>query len=65
MDITMTIARNLGITPFQVMREDMLEVVDLINYYIEKSELEPKGEKTETKEKRIKVNNKTATGGWF
>lgn len=55
-------------TPFQLFRERTDEVIMLINYYIEKGDSaeytapkvgKPKGEQ------RIRVNDRTASGGWF
>ena len=55
-------------TPFELFAQDTDEVIMLINYYIEK------GNDTDTPtskpekgrgEQRIRVNDKTATGGWF
>ena len=53
---------------FDIFNKDMDDVIMLINYYIER------GEDKETKvpqsgsgkrEERIRVNDKTATGGWY
>lgn len=56
-------------TPFALFKEDTDEVIMLINYYIEKGNddtedatsrsVKPQGEQ------RIRVNDRTATGGWF
>lgn len=44
----------------------MEEVIMLINYYIEKgSENTSKSSRVEAKDERIRVNDKTATGGWY
>lgn len=55
-------------TPFELFAQDTDEVIMLINYYIEKGNYSdaPTG-KTEKghSEARIRVNDKTATGGWF
>ena len=54
-------------TPFEMLAQDMDEVIMLINYYIEKGE--DKGttphKGAEKHEERIKVNDRTATGGWW
>lgn len=52
-------------TPFEVLKTDIDDFIILINYLmnIEQTETRPKG-KTK-KEQRIKVNDETATGGWF
>lgn len=54
-------------TPFYMFEQDTLEVIMIINFFIQK------GEHSGTKQsnvassgvKRIKVNDRTATGGWF
>lgn len=70
MDFTYVLATNFNVTPFEVLKQDKDEVIMLVNYFIEKAEFEdddtrvadpkPKG-----KNERIRVNDKTATGGWF
>ena len=52
-------------TPFEMLAQDMEEVIMLINYYIEKDEDNPPKPKKSGKPERIKVNDNTATGGWF
>ena len=54
-------------TPFELFKQDTDEVVMLINYYIEKG-----ADKATTPqsgggkhEERIRVNDKTATNGWW
>lgn len=55
-------------TPFELFAQDTEDVIMLMNYYIEKSndsnEVRTVGEKKRGNE-RIRVNDKTATGGWF
>ena len=54
-------------TPFELFDQDTDEVIMVINYYIEKGN----GESTKSqngdfeRDKRIRVNDKTATGGWY
>lgn len=54
---------------FDVFNKDAEDVIMLANYYIERSE--DKETKTPQKsgggkrEERIRVNDKTATGGWY
>lgn len=66
MAVTISLCKAHGMTPFEIFREDTDEVISVINFYIEKGEEEPRptnqGKKQET---RIRVNDKTATGGWF
>ena len=55
-------------TPFDLFRQDTEEVIMLINYYIEKgddTEPTPQHNSSGKNEVRIKVNDKTATNGWF
>lgn len=68
METTINLCRIHNMTPFEMFKQDAEEVIMLINYYIEK------GEDTEAKtpqngvgkrEERIRVNDKTATGGWY
>lgn len=55
--------------PFEVFKQDKDEVIMLINFMIEKGEettgkmnvVNKKGQTVE----RIRVNDKTATGGWW
>ena len=55
-------------TPFEMFSQDTNEVIMLINYYVEKGNnteyAAPHSDKTQG-EKRIRVNDKTATGGWY
>lgn len=63
----MTLAGNLNCNPFVIFDQDVDEVIMTINFYIaignEHSPAPQKGQVQ--KEKRIRVNDKTATGGWF
>lgn len=64
----MTLAANLQCSPFEIFDQDTDEVIMVINFYIELgfSESEkPKAPVRMAKERRIRVNDKTATGGWF
>jgi hypothetical protein len=69
MDFTAELSKIYNVTPFYVMKQDKDEVIMLINYMAEKAETVPtknaaagSNENTQT---YIKVNNKTATGGWW
>lgn len=67
----MTLARSFNVSPFEIMAQDCDEVIMLINYFIEKadgSDAQPAAIQTANggkKQEYIKVNNKTATGGWW
>ena len=56
------------LTIFDVMQQDTDEVIMLLNYYIargkdqEEKTAPTRGGKSE---ERIRVNDKTATGGWY
>jgi len=67
---TITLARSFNVSPFEIMAQDCDEVIMLINYFIEKAE--NGGEQSaaipaanSSNQQKIKVNNKTATGGWW
>lgn len=67
-DITINLCRAHGMTPFYLMDQDTAEVIMLINYYIEKGNDAGSNKMSNVNtrgEKRIRVNDKTATGGWF
>lgn len=70
--VTITLAGNMGTNPFFIFDQETDEVIMLINYYLALGE---NGEHNDNyinptsyapqREKRIRVNDKTATGGWF
>lgn len=69
MDFTAELSKGYGVTPFEVMKQDKDCVIMLINYMAEKADTlptqstaAPNKPKSET---YIKVNNRTATGGWW
>lgn len=52
--------------PFELFKQDAAEVIMLINYYILKSDItDEQPSKAPNGEKRIRVNDKTASGGWY
>ena len=73
MGTTMTLALNLNCSPFEIFDKDVDDVITVINYYIEMGAIQGENQSTNTKqtqntkskETRIRVNDKTATGGWF
>lgn len=75
MEFTFELARLYGISPFEILKEETELVIMSINYIYEKSEREDYGtvedvqesyiDKQGKKVKRIKVNDATATGGWW
>lgn len=55
-------AKEYGISPFDVLNSDIDDFARLVNYLVESG----RGEQTKKKtEKRIRVNDSTATGGWW
>ena len=68
LDVTIILSHNYGMTPFEFFSQETDEVIMLLNYYIEKGDTAgqqaPHGTKPRG-EQRIKVNDRTATGGWF
>ena len=68
MKTTMTLSANLNCNPFLIFDQDVDEVIMLINFYIELGANESTNSSEglpKTNETRIRVNDKTATGGWF
>lgn len=65
----MTISANLNCSPFEVLDQDVDEVIMLINFYLRLGASKGDAAKPLQKEKkevrRVRVNDKTATGGWF
>lgn len=73
MRTTMTLATNLHISPFEIFQQDCDEVIMLINFYLrignESNEsaahISAPKKQTYGKNERIRVNDQTATGGWY
>lgn len=73
MDFTIHVSQSFGLSPFEVLKQDKDDVIMLINYYVEKGDMNNEPETyantrkhTQThNNERIRVNDKTATGGWF
>lgn len=70
MDFTVEIGKAFNISPFDILDQDKDKVIMMINYYIEKGQNEPAQQAQPNtirhdKNARIRVNDKTATGGWF
>lgn len=72
MRTTMTLAANLHVSPFEIFQQDCDEVIMLINFYLrignEQNDIEkrvPAIKKPVGKNERIRVNDQTATGGWY
>lgn len=62
MEVVVLVAKEYGISPFDVLNSDIDDFARLVNYLVESG----RGEQTKKKtEKRIRVNDSTATGGWW
>lgn len=73
MDFTVELAKSFQLSPFEILKQEKDHVIMMINYYSER------GQESETsaavnnsenkrargKNDRVRVNDKTATGGWF
>lgn len=60
LDLTITIGQRTGASAFEVMESDHEDVIAFANHFIETAE----GAKPARPE-RVKVNDRTATGGWY
>lgn len=71
MDFTIEVSKAFNLSPFNVLQQDTQEVIMLINYYITKgeeidtSDINKNTTTAAGKNARVRVNDKTATGGWF
>ena len=67
MDVSISICKAHNMTPFDLFRQDTEEVIMIINYYIH---AKPQAAAKQSRKKgnapvRVRVNDKTATGGWY
>lgn len=62
---TMELAGRFRMSPFAVLREDADEVISFINCLICMAPPDGSDGRVPEGEQRKKVNDKTATGGWF
>ena len=64
---TDNLARSYNVTPFEIMAQDCDEVILFINYLLRKAETAPAASEAPAKSNKeyIKVNDRTATGGWW
>lgn len=71
MKTTMTLAANNNCSIFEIMEQDTDDVIVVINFYIALGAENPQPaqiknkSKVKGKEERIRVNDKTASGGWW
>lgn len=66
----MLFAEKWNVTPFEILNQDIDDFILIANYMIdlggsESTATEVKQVKKPEKEMRIRVNDKTATGGWW
>ena len=65
-EIVILFAEKWNTTPFDVLSQDIDDFILVVNAMISKGQSKPiANTKTQNKEERIRVNDKTATGGWF
>lgn len=68
MYVSMSLCSNYNMTPFYLFAQNTEEVIMIVNFYIEKSQyntVNASKVKKNNKEERIRVTEKTATGGWY
>lgn len=68
MEIVVLFAEKWHTAPFGVLEKDIDDFILVANYMIglgKESESKIESKTNTHKEKRIKVNDKTATGGWW
>lgn len=67
MDFTFELSKIYGVIPFEILKQDKDEVIMLLNYMAEKSETTQSVRPAQHSDKQqyIKVNDRTATGGWW
>ena len=70
MKTTITLSGNLNSNPFDIFEQDTDEVIMMINFIVglgeNQNNIFPNNSTTKpSAETRIRVNDKTATGGWF
>lgn len=67
MDFTFELSKLYNVIPFEILKQDKDEVIMMLNYMTEKSETTEnvKAAPSVPQEQFIKVNDKTATGGWW
>lgn len=61
----MTLSRITNVSYFDILNQDTEEVIWLANYLILKADNTPKKSNSKPKEQRIRVDDETATGGWY
>lgn len=64
MEIVVLVAKEYGISPFEVLNSDIDDFARLVNFLVESGRETSKGMKKKNDE-RVRVTDKTATGGWW
>lgn len=64
MEIVVLVAKEYGISPFEVLNSDIDDFARLVNFLVESGRETSKGTSKKIDE-RIRVNDRTATGGWW
>ena len=64
MEIVVLVAKEYGISPFDVLNSDIDDFARLVNFLVESGRESSKETKKKTDD-RIRVNDKTASGGWW
>ena len=65
MELSINLSKLTNVSFFEILKQDLDEVIWLANYLILKADNTPKKSNSKPKETRIKVNDETATGGWY
>jgi hypothetical protein len=67
LEVVIILSEQWRVPPFETLKTDIDDFIMLLNYYmnLDKQNDEKPVKKSAGKEKRIKVNDRTATGGWF
>lgn len=68
MDFTFELSKIYNVIPFEILKQDKDEVIMLLNYMAEKGESAQSARPAQSgkqQQQYIKVNDRTATGGWW
>lgn len=64
MGVTNSLCKIYSVPPFYLFDQNVDDVIMIINYFIEKSD-DVDAVNEDQKNNRVKVNDRTASGGWF
>jgi hypothetical protein len=77
METTFTLASRFGVTPFTILDQEIDDVIMVINHYLDMNYYNSNSHsneshaqnytknKNDNQIKRVRVNDQTASGGWF